>query len=123
ETKPIFSPPSLLTLKSPPPVLLNPLTTTNHQNSRQRRSLILGKRNSKRTLTEDDYHSTLTTFLQEYNLAFVVDDSTSMKENGRWQEVTDVLASIAPICSQHSPDNSGIDIYFLNHHAVSDTSE
>ncbi|ODM16315.1 hypothetical protein SI65_08315 [Aspergillus cristatus] len=123
ETKPISSPPSLLTLEPPPPALLNPFTTTSYQTPRQRRSINLGKRNSKRMLAEDEYHDTLTTFLQEYNLVFVVDDSTSMRDNGRWQEVTDVLASIAPICAKHSPDNTGIDIYFLNHHAVSDTSQ
>lgn len=125
ETKLISSPlsPSLLTLRPPLPALFNPFTTTSDQTTRQRRSINLGKRNSKRTLAEDDYHDTLTTFLQEYNLVFVVDDSTSMQHNGRWQEVTDVLASIAPICAKHSPDNTGIDIYFLNHHPVSNISE
>lgn len=46
-----------------------------------------------------------------------------MQERGRWQNVTDVLAAIAPMCANHSPDNAGIDVYFLNHRSVSETDE
>lgn len=52
-------------------------------------------------------------YLRQFDTVFVVDDSGSMAGRN-WQETSDALAAIAPICTQQ--DTDGIDIYFLNHH-------
>ena len=61
-------------------------------------------------------------FLEQYELVFVVDDSTSMLSE-RWIEAEDVLAGVAQRCALHGPeDNNGIDVYFLNHRSRSTTT-
>lgn len=69
-------------------------------------------------LLQDPLHP----FLQQYELVFVVDDSTSMLSE-RWIEAEDVLAGVAQRCALHGPeDNNGIDVYFLNHRSRSTTT-
>lgn len=51
-------------------------------------------------------------YLRQFDTVFVIDDSGSMAGRN-WQETSDALAAIAPICTQQ--DTDGIDIYFLNH--------
>lgn len=68
-------------------------------------------------LLQDPLHP----FLQQYELVFVVDDSTSMLSE-RWTEAEDVLAGVAQRCALHGPEeNNGIDLYFLNHRSRSTT--
>lgn len=69
-------------------------------------------------LLQDPLHP----FLEQYELVFVVDDSTSMLSE-RWIETEDVLAGVAQRCALHGPeDNNGIDVYFLNHRSRSTTT-
>ncbi|KIN04301.1 hypothetical protein OIDMADRAFT_159700 [Oidiodendron maius Zn] len=51
-------------------------------------------------------------FLTTFNTTLLIDDSGSMAGRG-WREVSQALATIAPIVTEH--DQDGIDIYFLNH--------
>ncbi|KAI1371096.1 hypothetical protein F4677DRAFT_457424 [Hypoxylon crocopeplum] len=51
-------------------------------------------------------------FLEHFDTAFLIDDSAAMEKY--WGEVSALLGSIAPICTERDPD--GIDIYFVNHH-------
>lgn len=51
-------------------------------------------------------------YLREFDLVFVVDDSGSMSMEGRWRQVGEVLAGIAPVCAKY--DEDGIEICFIN---------
>lgn len=53
-------------------------------------------------------------FLSIFDTVFLIDDSGSMRIDGRWDEARDALAAIAPICVDH--DKDGIDIHFINHY-------
>lgn len=53
-------------------------------------------------------------FFQEFNLVFIVDDSTSMLGD-RWKEVERALAGFTPMCAAQDPE--GVDVYFVNHWA------
>lgn len=53
-------------------------------------------------------------FLSIFDTVFLIDDSSSMKRDARWDEARDALAAIAPICVAH--DKDGIDIHFINHY-------
>ncbi|CZR65328.1 uncharacterized protein PAC_15228 [Phialocephala subalpina] len=59
------------------------------------------------TIGEDPY-----SFLSTFDTVLLVDDSGSMAGRS-WREVSQALATIAPIVTKH--DSDGIDIYFLNH--------
>jgi hypothetical protein len=56
---------------------------------------------------EDPY-----SFLSTFDTIILIDDSGSMAGRG-WREVSQALATIAPIITSHDAD--GIDVYFLNH--------
>lgn len=73
------------------------------------------RRRSLLTRKTDEEQTTLHSFLQEFDLVFIVDDSTSM-HGERWQEVQSVVAGITPLCAQYNYP-TGIDVYFLNHHS------
>ena len=60
-----------------------------------------------RSRGEDPY-----AFLTTFDTKLLIDDSGSMAGRG-WREVSQALATIAPIVTEH--DQDGIDIYFLNH--------
>ncbi|KAJ5872649.1 uncharacterized protein N7529_005002 [Penicillium soppii] len=59
-------------------------------------------------------------FLGVFDTIFLVDDSSSMRIDGRWAEAGKAIAAIAPICTKY--DQDGIDIYFLNHKKGNHTS-
>jgi uncharacterized protein YegL len=59
-------------------------------------------------ITSEDPYS----FLSTFDTVLLVDDSGSMAGRS-WREVSQALATIAPIVTKH--DSDGIDIYFLNH--------
>jgi uncharacterized protein YegL len=56
---------------------------------------------------EDPY-----TFLGTFDTTLLIDDSGSMAGRS-WREVSQAIATIAPIVTRH--DKDGIDVYFLNH--------
>jgi uncharacterized protein YegL len=56
---------------------------------------------------EDPY-----SFLSTFDTTLLIDDSGSMTGSG-WCQVSQALATIAPIVTNH--DSDGIDVYFLNH--------
>ncbi|KAK0748521.1 hypothetical protein B0T21DRAFT_344170 [Apiosordaria backusii] len=51
-------------------------------------------------------------FLGIFDIAFLIDDSGSMRGQNRWEEVRDALKVLAPICTRY--DANGVDLYFLN---------
>lgn len=58
----------------------------------------------------------LRAFLHEFDLVFVVDDSTSMLGE-RWREVQNAVAGMAMLCGVLGLD--GVDVFFVNHWAGS----
>ncbi|RYO88358.1 hypothetical protein DL764_008735 [Monosporascus ibericus] len=60
------------------------------------------------TNREDEY-----AFLSHFDTVFLIDDSGSMAQYGRWEEARAALALILPVCVDD--DKDGVDIYFLNH--------
>ncbi|KAI5776996.1 hypothetical protein EDC01DRAFT_434666 [Geopyxis carbonaria] len=52
--------------------------------------------------------------LSKFDTVFVIDDSGSMDTDQRWQEVSDALSVIVPMCTKY--DTNGVDIYFMNNH-------
>jgi hypothetical protein len=66
-------------------------------------------------ITSEDPYS----FLSTFDTVLLVDDSGSMAGRS-WREVSQALATIAPIVTKHDCD--GIDIYFLNYKSK-DTGE
>lgn len=71
-----------------------------------------------RPSTDSDQDSRFS-FLKDFDIIFLVDDSSSMS-GSRWAEAEKAISAIAPICTQHDAD--GIDIYFLNHRRASTAS-
>ncbi|CAG8978244.1 hypothetical protein HYALB_00009141 [Hymenoscyphus albidus] len=51
-------------------------------------------------------------FLATFDTIILIDDSGSMA-GGPWKEVSQALASIAPIVTKY--DSDGVDLYFINH--------
>jgi gentisate 1,2-dioxygenase len=50
--------------------------------------------------------------LVDYDVVFVVDDSSSMVKHSRWEEAGKVLETLAGTAMKY--DTDGIDIHFLN---------
>lgn len=55
--------------------------------------------------------------LRDYDTVFLVDDSRSMVDGGRWQLVQKILARSTDITTKYDPD--GIDIHFFNNKRAS----
>ena len=55
--------------------------------------------------------------LRDYDTVFLVDDSRSMKDGGRWQTVQKILARSTDITTKY--DQDGIDIHFFNNRRAS----
>lgn len=103
--------PTITTTTTP---AISPPTPTTPRKKRSELSTTT-RRRSLLTRKTDEEETTLHSFLQEFDLVFVVDDSTSMRGE-RWQEIQSVLAGITPLCAQYNYP-TGIDMYFLNHHS------
>ncbi|KAK2071899.1 hypothetical protein P8C59_006284 [Phyllachora maydis] len=108
------------TVEQPPPpytaVVTGPTETLFSSSSAARPASIAPSATSQRSAeatlrrinaSEDPY-----AFLNEFDTVFLIDDSTSMTAQRRWQETADVLRQVAPICTAH--DEDGVDVYFLN---------
>ncbi|KAK7470158.1 hypothetical protein VKT23_001596 [Stygiomarasmius scandens] len=54
--------------------------------------------------------------LKQFDTVIIVDDSSSMREGGRWTEAGTALSELADFAGKYDAD--GIDIYFLNNEAV-----
>lgn len=54
--------------------------------------------------------------LKQFDTVIIVDDSSSMREGGRWDEARNALSELAEHAGKYDAD--GIDIYFLNNSAV-----
>ena len=65
----------------------------------------------------DDGEENKFSLLQYYDTVFLVDDSRSMSDAGRWQLVQRILSRSVQITIPYDPD--GIDIYFFNNRRAS----
>ncbi|GMK54964.1 hypothetical protein CspeluHIS016_0200200 [Cutaneotrichosporon spelunceum] len=50
--------------------------------------------------------------LREYDTAFVIDDSSSMLQEGRWEQACTAVRGVIGQACKH--DDDGVDVYFLN---------
>jgi len=55
---------------------------------------------------------TMIEYLKNYHVIFVIDDSSSMEDEGRWDETRDALAAIADHALKHNADT--VDFCFFN---------
>ena len=81
-------------------------------NGRPNQCILNGKR-----VKPDDGEENKFSLLQYYDTAFLVDDSRSMRDAGRWQLVQKILARSVQITIPYDPD--GIDIHFFNNRRAS----
>ncbi|KAH7332847.1 hypothetical protein B0J17DRAFT_722018 [Rhizoctonia solani] len=49
---------------------------------------------------------------RHYDLVFIVCDSPTMNQNGKWQQCGDLLSQLAQVAMEH--DSDGVEIHFLN---------
>ncbi|AFR95509.2 hypothetical protein C343_03612 [Cryptococcus neoformans C23] len=54
--------------------------------------------------------------LREFDTVFLVDDSSSMKKDQRWNQACQAIMEVADLASRY--DDDGIDVYFLNNKRV-----
>lgn len=59
------------------------------------------------TLFDGDLES-----LKHYDLVFIVCDSPTMNQNGKWQQCGDLLSQLAQVAMEY--DSDGVEIHFLN---------
>ncbi|THU91885.1 hypothetical protein K435DRAFT_967917 [Dendrothele bispora CBS 962.96] len=79
------------------------------------KSTSLDNKEARELINRHVSHAT-SSILKGFDTVIIVDDSSSMRDGGRWTEAGNALSELADFAGQYDAD--GLDIYFLNNEAV-----